>query len=113
MKRAIFTLQMLLLAACGSARRDAALVGPIALQKEEERAGRRLYFRHCDQCHPTGAAGLGPALNDKPLPDLAVRTQIRKGVGAMPGFDEKIIDDRGVDAIVAYVERLRKTRAPE
>jgi mono/diheme cytochrome c family protein len=50
---------------------------------------------------------LGPALNDKPLPAFAMRTQIRAGAGAMPAFSDREISDSDADAVVKYVIALR------
>ncbi len=52
------------------------------------------------------------APNDKPLPELAIRTQIRTGVGAMPSFDESWLTDDEVDAIAEYVQALRAAPKP-
>ena len=85
-----------LLAACGSARRGAPLIG------------ERVFDRHCSQCHPGGESGLGPALNNKPLPRFAMKIQIRNGVGAMPRFSSSEISDDQVSAVTAYLVWLRK-----
>lgn len=74
----------------------------------QEQVGEVLYMRNCNGCHPGGAGGLGPGLADKPLPGLALKLQIRKGFGAMPGFSEKMLTDEEVDAIVAYVNKLQE-----
>jgi mono/diheme cytochrome c family protein len=65
-------------------------------------------MRECNQCHPAGAAGLGPAINNKPLPGVAMRTQIRLGAGAMPAFKDDALKDAEVDAIVAYLNKLQQ-----
>jgi mono/diheme cytochrome c family protein len=75
-----------------------------------EAEGERLFHRFCYPCHPGGEAGLGPAINDKPLPAVAIRTQIRRGLGAMPAFSDEWLSDREVRAITADVQALR--RAP-
>src|SRR5688572_3582983 len=69
--------------------------------------GERLFQKFCYQCHPAGAAGLGPAIIDMPLPEIAIRTQIRTGVGAMPAFDESWMTDEEVAAVAEYVQALR------
>jgi mono/diheme cytochrome c family protein len=100
-----------LAAACGPSR-----VPPPAdatartVDTREERRGERVYMRHCNHCHPGGAAGLGPSLNDKPLPKALVRTQVRQGLGAMPPFDAQRIPDGDLDAVAEYVEALREGR---
>ena len=91
---------------CGSARRSEPVAGPAQLAGEAVR-GHVLFMRHCHECHPGGAAGLGPALNNKPLPAVAIKTQIRQGFGAMPAFSDEQIDDQDVSSIVAYLGALR------
>jgi len=70
---------------CGSARRGEPLIGPVGLS-DQARLGRVVFYANCDQCHPGGEAGLGPSLNNKPLPGFAIKTQVRHGLGAMPSF---------------------------
>jgi mono/diheme cytochrome c family protein len=98
---------VLLMAACGTARRGEPLVGPIALAPEAER-GEQVFMRHCHQCHPKGEAGLGPALNDKPLPGFLLRFQVRQGMGAMPSFPQSEIGADELDALIAYLAALRR-----
>jgi mono/diheme cytochrome c family protein len=71
---------------------------------------QRVFNAHCDQCHPGGEAGLGPALNNKPLPPFLMKIQVRRGLGAMPGFSEKLISDRELDNLIAYTKALRHHR---
>ncbi|WP_426750332.1 c-type cytochrome [Myxococcus sp. Y35] len=95
--------------ACGPARRGPPFGAPRQFT-EQEQEGRVLFMRHCNQCHPGGAAGLGPAINNKPLPSVAMRTQIRQGVGAMPAFTDEMLDDAQVDAIVAFLNELQEEK---
>jgi mono/diheme cytochrome c family protein len=97
------------LAAC-SARRGEPVIGRLAPLTPDERAGEELFMHLCHQCHPGGMAGLGPSLNDKPLPGFLVRTQVREGLGAMPSFDEDELNDADLDQLVAFVGRLREGR---
>ena len=92
---------------CGSARRAEPLVGPVQLT-EQQQLGRQVFSKHCYQCHPNGAGGVGPAINDKPLPQGLIRTQVRAGLGAMPGFDEQHISEDELKALSAYLAALRK-----
>jgi mono/diheme cytochrome c family protein len=69
--------------------------------------GQRVFSANCYQCHPGGAAGAGPAINDKPLPENLIKTQVRAGLGAMPGFGKDRIDDEQLDAVVRYLKELR------
>jgi mono/diheme cytochrome c family protein len=92
---------------CGPARRGVPFGPPLQLTQLEEQ-GQRLFMEHCNQCHPQGAAGLGPAINNKPLPGAAMSIQIRKGVGTMPEFPEAVLSNAQVDAIVAYLNKLQQ-----
>ena len=98
-----------LLSACGQPRRDTPYTQEVALRDPDVARGQQLFMYNCNQCHPGGAAGLAPGLNDKPLPAVAIKTQIRNGVGAMPAFDESRLIDADVDAIVKYLKSLRAT----
>lgn len=97
----------LILAGCGSARRGLPLTGPMELN-EEQQAGQVAFMRVCHQCHPNGAGGLGPAINNKPLPGWLIAFQIRHGLGAMPAFSDEVVSDREVEQIVAYLKKLRR-----
>lgn len=98
-------------AACGIEHRGEPRAPELVPESAAVARGERLFQRFCYQCHPGGAAGVGPALNDKPLPKLAIATQIRTGVGAMPAFDETWLTDNQVDDITAYVQALRAAPA--
>lgn len=93
---------------CRSGRLPEPLVGPLPLSTPQLLSGQQVFMQHCYQCHPGGSAGLGPGLNDKPLPAALIRTQVRAGMGAMPAFDEHHINDKQLDALAAYVVALRK-----
>ena len=99
-----FSLKMM---AC-SARKGVPYTEPLAATGNEVRQGKVLFYEYCNSCHPSGTAGLGPALNNKPLPGFAIRYQIRHGLGVMPAFDEEEISDEGARNIVAYMKALRK-----
>jgi mono/diheme cytochrome c family protein len=96
----------LLLAGCASPRRGEPLVGPVALAADATQ-GEQVFMRHCHQCHPKGEAGLGPALNDKPMPGFLIRFQVRNGLGAMPAFSRDEIGRDELDDLVAYLAALR------
>jgi mono/diheme cytochrome c family protein len=98
---------VLLLLGCGSARRGEPLVGPSDLSPEQS-SGRLVFYTHCNQCHPGGEAGVGPALNNKPLPGWMIKMQVRHGLGAMPSFSNIRIPERDLDHLVSYVKELRR-----
>lgn len=96
-----------LLYGCGASRRGQPEAPAVAPRTGAEVRGQRLFHRWCYQCHPGGEAGLGPAINNRPLPHIAIRTQIREGVGAMPSFGEDQLSDGDVSAIIAYMDLVR------
>jgi mono/diheme cytochrome c family protein len=67
-----------------------------------------VFQQHCHQCHPGGEGGLGPALNDKPAPAFLIKTQVRLGLGTMPGFDKAQISPEELDDLAAYMLASRK-----
>ena len=89
-----------------SARRSEPLVGPLALNAHEQQ-GQKVFMKNCYACHPGGDAGLGPSLNDKPLPDFMIRLQVRHGFGAMPAFTPTDISDADLDALLDYLSALK------
>ena len=104
----ILILLLLCTTGCGSARRGEPIAGPISLSTDSARHGQQLFMKHCHQCHPGGEAGLGPALNNKPLPGFLMRFQIRHGYGAMPAFGEEQIASDDVTALLEYLHALRQ-----
>jgi mono/diheme cytochrome c family protein len=97
----------LALGACGSARRGEPLRGPLSLDEPAER-GRLVFLASCHACHPGGEGGLGPALNNKPLPGFLKRFQVRHGLGVMPSFRSDELSDAQLADLMAYLGRLRK-----
>lgn len=95
------------LCAC-SARRGEPLRGPLDLSDPRVVRGQAVYMENCNKCHPGGDAGLGPALNNKPLPGFLVRFQTRHGLGAMPSFGKGEIPDADLKDLVAYLKALRR-----
>ncbi len=110
MKIAFGLCVLLLLAGCGSPRRGEPITPPLRTSDPVIETGRQVFDRHCYPCHPGGAGGLGPALNNKPLPAFAIRTQVRHGLGVMPAFSEKQITPNQLDALIAYMKALRRDR---
>lgn len=100
------------LTACGTARRGEPFVSERAIADPAVRTGQIVFAQKCYTCHPGGAEGLGPAINNKPLPGVAVKTQVRKGLGRMPSFPEDEISDERLDALVSYLSWLRDREPP-
>ena len=96
---------------CGAARRSEPIKGAVQITDRRVERGRLAYMAKCNHCHPGGEAGLGPALNDKPLPEFLLKTQIRVGLGAMPAFSPREMSDADVDAVIAYLKMIRRADA--
>ena len=89
------------------------MVGPLQSSSAKVEQGKVAFMRHCHMCHPQGDGGLGPSLNDKPLPAFGIRTQVRRGVGAMPAFHKNELPPEEVETIIAYMKILRSQRRME
>jgi mono/diheme cytochrome c family protein len=72
--------------------------------------GQLTFQQHCHRCHPGGEGGLGPSLNDKPVPVFLMKTQVRRGLGTMPRFNKDEISPHEMDDLMAYVLALRRAR---
>lgn len=101
-------LAVVLQTGCGTARRGAIYDKPIETDSPQLAGGEKLFMKHCNQCHPGGAAGVGPAINNKPLPGFLMKFQVRRGLGAMPSFSEKHISGEELNNLIAYLKALRR-----
>jgi mono/diheme cytochrome c family protein len=101
-----------LVTGCGPQRRDEPFTQRLQPDDPTVAAGQRLFSQHCYQCHPGGSAGLGPAINDKPLPVGLMKTQVRKGLGAMPAFSQAEISDDELVDVIRYLKALRTLKNP-
>ena len=97
---------------CNDSRRAVTFADPVALSDPQVARGQIVFMNQCNECHPGGSAGLGPGINDKPLPGFLIKTQIRRGLGAMPAFDESEIPDADLDNLIAYLGELRRSEKP-
>ena len=97
---------MVFLAGC-SARRGEPLYGPLRITSTAVENGQQVFMRECHQCHPGGEAGLGPSINDKPLPGFLIRFQVRRGIGAMPAFSPNEISPQDLENLVLFLKELR------
>lgn len=94
-------------AGCGTARRGTPTQSEFDPEQKELVHGRRVFMEYCNGCHPGGEGGLGPAINNKPLPAWIIRFQVRHGLGAMPSFSEDIISDEELRDVARYLVALR------
>jgi mono/diheme cytochrome c family protein len=71
-------------------------------------SGRRLFLMNCAHCHGDDATGdEGPDLHGLRKTDGRLRLLISNGIkGEMPQFGAKL-DERDLDALVAYLDSLR------
>jgi mono/diheme cytochrome c family protein len=99
---------LVLVAACVPTFREPPVVAPLVPADPQVARGERVFAHHCQACHPGALAGLGPGIIDKPIPALLVRLQVRVGLGVMPSFAADEIDDDELDALVAYLDALRR-----
>jgi mono/diheme cytochrome c family protein len=99
---------LLFLTACGSARRSEPITDPLPIDSPSIANGRKVFVKQCDQCHPRGEAGLGPALNNKPIPGFMIRFQVRNGLGAMPAFSKKEISDDELKDLLQYIRAVKQ-----
>ena len=93
---------------CGSMRRGEPIVGTLPVSDSQMEQGRLVFYRDCHSCHPGGEGGLGPPLNDKPLPRFLMKTQVRAGLGVMPSFDKHAISPEEMDHLMKYLLALRR-----
>lgn len=90
-----------------SARRGEPFYGPLPITSTAVENGQQVFMRECHQCHPGGEAGLGPSINDKPLPGFLIAVQVRRGIGAMPAFSPNEISPQELDNLVLFLKALR------
>ena len=102
-------------AGCRSVRRGEPIVGPLSSNDPAVQHGKIVFMRRCNSCHPGGEGGLGPGLNDKPLPVFAMKLQVRTGLvgfGVMPSFDKHQIPSEDLDDLMKYIKAVRKQSQP-
>lgn len=91
-----------------AAKRGEPISRPLQITSERLARGEHAYMFHCHKCHPGGEDGLGFAINNKPLPGFLIKAQVRAGAGAMPAFSRELVTGEDLDAILQYIELLRR-----
>ncbi|MEC9483715.1 MAG: cytochrome c [Halomonas sp.] len=99
---------VLLVVACAPAYRGTPTLEPLDIEEPEVALGQEVFFANCHQCHTGGSKSLGLGITNKPLPDWAIRFQVRNGIGQMPAFSEDEISDNELNALIAYLNALRE-----
>jgi mono/diheme cytochrome c family protein len=105
----------LLVIGCRSIRRGEPIVGPLSSADPSVQHGKIIFTRQCYSCHPGGEGGLGPSLNDKPLPVFAMKLQVRTGIvgfGVMPAFDRHKIPSDDLEDLMKYLKAQRAHDRP-
>lgn len=97
---------VVLLISC-SARRSEPVEGTMDMSDPEVQKGEMLFNQYCHKCHPSGEAGMGPALNINPAPKFVKAFQVRHGLGVMPSFKKEEISKDDLDAILLYLKKLK------
>jgi glucose/arabinose dehydrogenase/cytochrome c5 len=92
----------------GYYRRGEAIGRPVIVSDAQQLRGQAVYFRNCYHCHQGGEGGLGPALL-RLAPGPVIRTQIRAGLGVMPGFSTCEIPPDDMDALITYLKTSRRS----
>lgn len=92
-----------------SRRHSEPITGKLVhLNREDVRQGHVLFDRYCYHCHPSGEAGLGPEVTNKP--GFARRFQVRHGLGVMPSFKKQVIEKEELGQIMAYLNDLHSLK---
>jgi mono/diheme cytochrome c family protein len=99
---------IVLVTSCGPERVGEPFGPPLRPLSPMAQQGQLVFIANCEECHPGGASGLAPAINDKPLPPFLMRFQVRHGLGAMPSFNEQMISDEDLDALLVYLLETRR-----
>lgn len=113
MRFAVLVSLVLALAACKTARRTEPFTdkpASVVLKTDDERRGLLVFMEHCNQCHPNGAAGLGPPINNVPLPKPAIKLKVRTGHPVMPRFSEKELPDSELDDLADYLVAMHHVK---
>ena len=87
------------------------------LRKSEEMtsnlSGKQIFVRSCNTCHPGGASGMGPSLDqlkDHFPTDDKLKAFIRQGAGAMPPQPVEVLNDKEMDNLVDYLRHMEVER---
>jgi mono/diheme cytochrome c family protein len=104
---------LLLITSCGTARRGEPVFGKMEERNEKVNMGEIVFMNDCQKCHPGGESGVGPSINNIPIPGIALRFRVRSkafllGVGRMPSFKQHEISKKEMDSLIAYLHALKR-----
>lgn len=102
-----------MLSSCGTARRGEPIMGKMIETNHQIARGELVFNDNCQRCHPGGEAGVGPSVNNMPLPGFAKRLRVRSrafsfGMGRMPSFKKHEISKEELDDLIVYLSALKK-----
>jgi mono/diheme cytochrome c family protein len=104
----LFVGALIVITSCGSRKSEPITNKKFDNKSERVANGERVYMMRCQKCHPSGEAGVGPALNSNPAPSFVKRFQVRHGLGVMPSFSTKEISRGDLHDITAYLKTWKK-----
>ncbi len=73
--------------------------------------GEQIFFRTCNECHPSGKKNVGPALDklDEHYPDDSkLIAFIRAGKGVMPPVPKDVLNDAEMSSLIRYLRKLNE-----
>lgn len=92
------------LSACSARKVEPITQTTFASSNKRVKNCERVYMSYCHKCHPSGEAGLGPAINSNPSPQFIKRFQMRHGLGVMPAFKKGEISKQDLHDISKYLK---------
>ena len=85
------------------------------LLAQDASQGRKLFESYgCYQCHgleAQGGLGTGPRLGPQPISSAAVRKYVRQPTGQMPPYTAKVVSDKDLADIYAFLQSVKKPTA--
>lgn len=72
-------------------------------------AGKAVFDKSCNACHPGGGKGLGPSVKRSDYIGTAddITQVVRQGKGMMPALGPNVISDKDLDNLVAFMMTLK------
>ena len=74
--------------------------------------GEQIFFRTCNECHQSGKANVGPALDklDEHFPeDSKLIAYLRAGKGVMPPVPKDVLNDAEMASLIVYLRKLNES----
>jgi mono/diheme cytochrome c family protein len=115
MTKFIIPILITLIISCGTPKRSEPITGKMQIKSEAVANGKIVFINNCQKCHPGGEAGVGPGINNVPIPGILKRFRVRSkafllGLGRMPSFKKDKISGKEMNDLVAYLKALNKNK---